>query len=82
MGAMILLQLIDLYSLIVVVAVVVSWLQLPFNNPIVQFLSALTEPALDPIRRVLPPAGGLDFSPLLLLVIIRLLRSFVAGAMF
>lgn len=70
-----LIQLIDLYSLIVLVAVVVSWMQLPPSNPIANFVYAMTEPALDPIRRALPPMGGLDFSPMVLLIGLRMIRS-------
>ena len=71
-------QLIDLYSLIVFGAVIVSWIQLPPTHPVATFLRTMTEPLLAPIRRVLPPMGGLDFSPLALLVALQLLRSMVA----
>jgi len=68
-------QLIDIYSAIVLVAVVVSWLQLPPSNPIVRYTRMLTEPALAPIRKLIPPTGGLDFSPLILLVLLQLLKG-------
>ena len=70
-----LIQLIDIYSLVVLVAVVMSWMQLPPSNPIASFVHAMTEPALDPIRRALPPMGGLDFSPMVLLIGLRMIRS-------
>ncbi|MBM42709.1 MAG: hypothetical protein CL483_12375 [Acidobacteria bacterium] len=69
------LELIDLYSLIVFVAVVVSWIQLPPGNPVVTFVRTMTEPALEPIRRVMPDMGGIDFSPMVLLVGLQLLRG-------
>ena len=72
---MILIQLIDLYSLIVFGAVVMSWLQLPPSNPIAQFVHAVTEPVLGPIRRALPPMGGIDFSPMVLLIGLQLLKG-------
>ena len=68
-------QLIDLYSLIVLGAVIISWIQLPPTNPAAVFLRAMTEPVLDPIRRVLPPMGGIDFSPLVLLFGLQFLRG-------
>tara|TARA_B100000029_G_scaffold143424_1_gene138659 strand:+ start:37 stop:270 length:234 start_codon:yes stop_codon:yes gene_type:complete len=68
-------ELIDLYSLIVFVAVVVSWIQLPPGNPVVTFVRTLTEPALDPIRRVMPDMGGIDFSPMVLLIGLQLVRG-------
>ena len=66
-------QLIDVYSLIVVVAVVVSWTNVPREHPAVRLLHRLTEPVLAPIRKVLPTMGGMDFSPLVLLIGLRVL---------
>jgi YggT family protein len=70
-----LIQVIDLYSLIVLVSVVMSWIQLPPSNPIAQFVSAVTEPVLTPLRRALPPMGSLDFSPMVLLIGLQIVKS-------
>ena len=70
---MLLVRLIDIYSLIIVAAVVVSWIGLPRSHPAVRFLHALTEPVLAPIRKILPSVGGMDFSPVVVLVGLRLL---------
>ena len=78
---MFLLQIIDMYSLIVFVAVIVSWMGLPSNNPIVGFVNSLTDPLLTPIRRALPPMGGLDFSPMVLLIGLQILKGFVASGL-
>lgn len=67
--------LVNAYSLVVLVRVIISWIQLPPHHPVVQFSRALTEPLLEPIRKVLPATGGLDFSPLILLLLLR----FIAG---
>jgi YggT family protein len=50
---------------------------LPFDrrNGLVVTLHRLTEPALAPIRRVLPPMAGLDLSPMVLLIALRALRG-------
>ncbi len=72
-----LIQLIDLYSLIIVAAVVVSWVEAPRQHPAVQLLYRLTEPALEPIRKVLPPTMGMDLSPLVLLIGLRVLQGFL-----
>ncbi len=77
---MLFVAIIDLYSLIVFVAVILSWIQLPPTNPFAQFVHNLTEPALAPIRRMLPPVSGIDFSPLVLLLGLRLLSSVLAAA--
>jgi YggT family protein len=72
---MLLVRLIDLYSLVIVAAVVVSWTNLPRDNPVVRFLYAVTEPVLEPIRRVLPELGGIDFSPVVVIVVLRLVAG-------
>ena len=77
---MILVQLLDLYSLVVFAAVIVSWVQLPPNHVIVSVLGGLTEPLLAPIRRVLPDMGGLDLSPLVLLFGLRIVRGLLLSA--
>ena len=64
-----------MYSLIVVASVVVSWTNLPREHPAVRLLHRLTEPVLAPIRKVLPPMGGIDFSPFALLIGLRVLTS-------
>ncbi|MGH9322674.1 MAG: YggT family protein [Vicinamibacteria bacterium] len=68
-------QLIDIYTVIVFVAIIVSWLQLPPDNPVIRFTRLLTEPVLAPIRKLVPPAGGLDFSPMILLILLRIIRG-------
>ena len=79
---MILVLLLDLYSLIVLGAVIISWVQLPPTHPVANFLHVMTEPVLGPLRRVLPPMGGLDFSPLVLLIGLRMVRGVFLSATF
>lgn len=64
----------DAYSLVVLVSVILSWLNLAEDNPLVTVTRTLTEPVLAPIRRLLPSGGGLDISPMVLLLGIRLLK--------
>ena len=77
---MILIKIIDVYSLIVLVAFVLSWVQLPYDNPAVQLVHSLTEPLLQPIRRALPTLGRLDLSPMILLVGLQMLKRFLRAA--
>lgn len=75
--------LVGLYKIILVAAVIMQLLLqfnvLPYNNPMVrsiyQGLYAVTEPALAPIRRRLPRTSGLDFAPLVLLIILMFIES-------
>jgi YggT family protein len=69
-----LLRIIDVYSLVVLIAVIVSWLRLEPDNPVARVTRALTEPLLGPIRRLVPPISGLDLSPMILLLGLQLLR--------
>lgn len=49
----------------------------PTWGPIVRGVYDVTEPILGPIRRLLPPMGGLDFSPLIVFLLLRLLQGVV-----
>ena len=69
--------LIDLYSLVVLVAVILSWLPQGRHSRLARVVYGVTEPVLGPIRRVLPPMGGLDLTPMLLLIGLRVLRRLV-----
>ncbi len=66
--------LIDIYSLLVLAEVVVSWIPEARDNRFGRFLERVTEPPLAAIRAVLPPMGGLDLSPMLLLLGLQLLK--------
>ena len=74
---MLLLKIIDLYTYVVLGAILISWVNLPRDNQIVKALSALTEPLLKPIRALLPATGGVDFSALILLLGLQALRRFL-----
>lgn len=50
------------------------------SNPITRLLVDLTEPILAPIRRLLPSAGGLDFSPTVVLILLVLLQRFIVSS--
>ena len=71
---MLLLRLLDIYSLILFVSVILSWTGLAYDHPIMKVSRALTEPLLSPIRRVLPIIGVFDLSPLVLIFVINMLR--------
>lgn len=75
----------DIYWMFVIASAIMSWL-VAFNvfnarNDVVRmiwnFLYQVTEPALRPIRRILPNLGGIDISPIILLLIILLLQKLI-----
>ena len=70
-----LVSLVDLYLIVVLVAVILSLLQVDRRNPVAAIVRGLTEPLLEPIRSALPPRGRWDFSPMVLWILLRLVRG-------
>ncbi|MGB9673010.1 MAG: YggT family protein [Anaerolineales bacterium] len=66
--------LLQIYTLLVVVKVLLSYFMSPFH-PIRQGIDRLVDPLLEPIRRNVPPLGMFDFSPLILIVAIQIVDS-------
>jgi YggT family protein len=67
--------LIDVYSLIMLGSVILSWVQISPDNPVARVIYQLTEPVLSRVRKVLPTAGGFDFSPMVVLIGLQLLKG-------
>ena len=66
------------YMWIVIGRAILSWVNPDPYNPIVRFLHDVTEPLLSRIRRMLPALGGsIDFSPMILILAIYFLMSFL-----
>ena len=68
---------IQVYTMVLLARIVASWVNLDPSNQLVQVLHQLTEPVLEPVRRVLPTAGMIDISPLVVCVGLHLLQRFV-----
>jgi YggT family protein len=66
------------FELLLLIYVVISYFMSPYH-PFRQAVDRIIDPMLNPIRRVVPPIAGLDFSPLVLWLIIRLLRTAVVS---
>lgn len=76
----ILIIILQVYSFILLARVIMTWIpNLDMNSPIVQFLLQVTEPVLKPIRQALPQAGGIDFSPLIVFLIISVISRLLAN---
>jgi YggT family protein len=63
--------------LLVIARVIVSWLAPSGGGGLVAFIYQATEPILAPIRRVVPPSGGLDWAPLIAMLVLGLLLRLV-----
>jgi YggT family protein len=79
------LTVLDIYTWIIIAAVIASWLVsfgvINIHNQFVRWLvvalQALTEPVLRPLRRIIPPMGGLDLTPLVALLLIQFVRYLI-----
>jgi YggT family protein len=65
------------YMWIIIIRALVTWVNPDPYNPIVRFLYRVTEPVLRPVRRMLPPMGGLDLSPMIVILAIYFLQWFL-----
>ena len=73
-------SLIGLYKWVVVIRVLISWINPDPYNPIVQFLRGVTDPAIEMVRRIMPSflwSTGLDFTPLILILLLRVVIMFL-----
>jgi len=68
---------IQLYTVAIVVYALLSFIAPGTYSPAVGLLSSLCNPLLGPVRRVLPPVGGLDFSPLVLILALQALKILI-----
>ncbi|NND44958.1 MAG: YggT family protein [Xanthomonadales bacterium] len=68
-----LMALLWLYFFLILATVIISWLGGKVRHPIIPLMYQLTEPVLRPLRRLIPPIGGLDLTPLFALIGIRFL---------
>lgn len=73
-----------LYTWIIIIRAIMSWVNPDPSNPIVRTLHLLTEPVLKPLRALIPPSrlGGLDVSPILAIVLIQLVRYLLLGLIY
>ena len=71
--------LINIYSLVLLVAIIASWVNADPYNPIVRFLRGATEPLLMRVRRAMPfvVVGALDLSPLVVMLALQFLGTFL-----
>lgn len=66
------------YMWIIIARAVLSWVNPDPYNPIVRFLYSITEPVLYAIRRRIPASfGGIDFSPMIIILVLLFLQNFL-----
>ncbi|MFT5087042.1 MAG: YggT family protein [Candidatus Latescibacterota bacterium] len=76
----IIISLLSLYKWVIVIRVLISWINPDPYNPIVQFLRSVTDPAIEGVRRIVPSflwSTGLDFTPLILILLLQVIILFL-----
>jgi YggT family protein len=69
----------NLYSLLILARVLLSWVHLRPDHPVVLFIHEATEPVLKPLRKIIPPMGMVDISPIAALILLQILESLISG---
>lgn len=67
--------LLTIYSLLIVIRIIFSWGRVSEVNPLMRFLMRVTDPLLVPLRRIIPPLGMFDISPIVAFLIIWLFQG-------
>jgi len=67
--------LINVIYILIFVRVIASWMRISFSNPLMRMVYEVTEPLLVSIRRLIPNTSGIDFSPLVLLILLGLAQE-------
>src|SRR5687768_13253888 len=73
--------LISFYILLVFMRIIFSWAMVSYTNRVMRFLVNATEPLLGPLRRMIPPLGPFDISPIVAFLILWLFQAAIAGTL-
>ncbi|HWR20555.1 MAG TPA: YggT family protein [Verrucomicrobiae bacterium] len=75
-------QVLGLYTWVLIIRAVISWVSPDPWNPIVQFLCRVTDPVLQPIQRLLPPWRlGIDISPIVAILAIQFIQQWLVPSL-
>jgi len=64
-------QSLNLFFFVILIKIILSWVAPHTHNPATALLSTLAEPVLRPFRRIIPPIGGLDISPIFTIILLQ-----------
>jgi len=59
---------------------ILSWFPIDKNGPLFGFLNAVTDPILDPLRKVIPPIGAIDLTPMVAMFVLFIISSALLNA--
>lgn len=73
---------VDVYVLLIIIRAILSWVNPNPYHPAVHFVHRVTEPVLRPVRQILPPLGGFDLSPIVVIIALIFVKNLVIGVMY
>lgn len=73
--------LLSLYSLLIFIRIIFSWVTVSYSNRVMRLLVNATEPMLGPLRRIVPPVGTFDISPIVAFIIVWLFQAAIRGTL-
>lgn len=76
-----LLGLLNIYTLLIFIRIIFSWGMVSYTNRVMRFLVRATDPLLVPLRRMIPPLGPFDLSPIVAFIILSIFRAAVVGTL-
>jgi YggT family protein len=72
----------QIYEFLILIRVLLSWVRINPYHPVIRILYQITDPVLDPLRRVIPPIGGaIDISPVVALIILEIVHRIVISVL-
>ena len=77
----VLLGFLHIYALLIFMRIIFSWGMVSYANRLMRLLVHATEPVLGPARRIIPPLGPFDISPIVVLLVLQLFQYAVAGTL-
>lgn len=72
---------VSIYSLLIFMRIVFSWGRVSHSNRLMRFLVNTTEPLLGPLRRIIPPWGMMDISPIFAFILLWLIKAAIQGTL-
>ncbi len=72
---------VSIYSLLIFMRIVFSWGRVSYTNRLMRFLVNTTEPLLGPLRRIIPPWGMMDISPIFAFILLWLIKAAIQGTL-
>jgi len=68
---------IDIYTAVIFAAIIISWVAPGSRHPLVQLVQRATEPVFSTVRKLLPDLGGIDLSPVVVLLALRGIQRYI-----